>query len=351
VTRKISFPEVNVSKLRVTTLAAVLVALTMSAWAQEKAPLVLAQTIPLPGLKDGDFDHFFVDLPSNRLFLTAEENSAVEIFDLRTNKLIHTISDVKAPHSMFYRADLNKLFVVDGEAAEVKIYNGDSYNQTGSIKLLEDADSSLYDPSTKYLYVVNGGKDAKMTSTMLSIIDTTTDKKVGDIKLDSDSLEAMAIEKSGPRLFINVTGKDHVAAIDREKRKVIATWPTGQVAKHLVAMSFDEADHRLFVTTRTPGKLIVLDSESGKVVTSLPCVGMNDDMAYDPANKRIYVAGSGFLDVFQQKDADHYEQIGHVAGAFRAKTAILVPQLNSYYLAVPHHGAKEAAVRVYKVQP
>ena len=49
------------------------------------APLKLFQTIPMPGLKDGDFDHFTVDLAGHRLFLTAEKNSAVEVFDLNAN--------------------------------------------------------------------------------------------------------------------------------------------------------------------------------------------------------------------------------------------------------------------------
>ena len=45
--------------------------------AQVPGPLKLIQSISLPGLKDGDFDHFQVDLPGQRLFLTAEDNSAV----------------------------------------------------------------------------------------------------------------------------------------------------------------------------------------------------------------------------------------------------------------------------------
>jgi DNA-binding beta-propeller fold protein YncE len=77
-------------------------------------PLKRIQTIPMPGLHDGDFDHFAVDVENHRLFLTAEENSAVEVFDLRTNKLIHTITGPNTPHSMVYRADVKKLFVVDG---------------------------------------------------------------------------------------------------------------------------------------------------------------------------------------------------------------------------------------------
>jgi hypothetical protein len=132
---------------------------------------------------------------------------------------------------------------------------------------------------------------------------------------------------------------------------MITTWPTGQVAKHLVAMKFDEADHRLFVTTRNPGKFIVLDSDSGKVVTSLPTVEKSDELSYDANQKRIYVQGTNFTDVFQQNDADHYALAGRVPGAYAAKTAILVPELRRYYLAVPRHGQKEAGVRVYEVVP
>jgi DNA-binding beta-propeller fold protein YncE len=321
------------------------------AGAQQKEPLKLLQSIPLPALHDGDFDHFAVDLAGNRLFLTAEKNAAVEVFDLRTNKLIHTLTDIEEPHSMLYRTDLKKLFVIDGGAAEVKIYQGDTYKRLGAVKLLDDADSMAYDSSTKYLYVVNGGKGAKTAYSMISVVDTTSDKKLADIKIDSDSVEALALEKSGPRMFVNITGKNAVGVLDREKHTVIATWPIGEEGKHNVAMAFDEAGHRLFISTNNPEKLIVLNSDSGKIITSLPCGHMVDDMAYDVKSKRIYLTGSDFIDVFQQKDADHYELVGQIPSAFRAKTAILVPELNRYYLAVPRHEDKVAEVRVFEVQP
>ncbi len=38
--------------------------------AQKNPPLKRLQTIPLPDVKAGDFDHFAVDLVGNRLFLT-----------------------------------------------------------------------------------------------------------------------------------------------------------------------------------------------------------------------------------------------------------------------------------------
>jgi hypothetical protein len=164
-------------------------------------------------------------------------------------------------------------------------------------------------------------------------------------------VEAIVLEKSGPRLFCNITGKNAVGVLDRNKGALLATWPLPTGDKVNVAMAFDEANHRLFVSTRTPGKLIVLNSDSGKVIAELPAVGMVDDAAYDARYKRIYLAGDGYVDVFEQKEADHYSLLGRVQGAFRAKTAILVPELNRYYLAVPHHEGKDAEVRVYDIQP
>lgn len=319
------------------------------AYCQVNGPLKLIQTMPMPALHDGDFDHFAVDVENQRLFLTAEENAAVEVFDLRTNKLIHTITGLKTPHSMTYRSDLKKLFIVDGDAGEVKIYETDSYKPVGSIKLMEGADSSVFDPSTKYMYVVNGGKDAHLPYTFISVVDTTAGKKLADIKFDTDTVEAMAVEKAGSRLFANITGKDAVAVIDRQKRTVVTTWPIGEVGKRNAAMAFDEANHRLFVVARRPGTLIVLDSDTGKIIDALPCIGHTDDAAYDPSSKRIYVSGVPFVYVFEERGPNNFQPVGQISTAFHAVTAILVPQLQQYYLAVPHHGDAQAEVQVYKV--
>jgi DNA-binding beta-propeller fold protein YncE len=332
----------------------VIVLCALKAHSQVDEPLKLVQTIPLPGLKDGDFDHFVVDLRGQRLFLAAEENAAVEVIDLRTNKVIHTLTEPKTPHSMAYNPESNKLFVVDeGPPNRVDIYDGTSYKLLGTIPMDAHADASIYDPASKLFYVGNGGKLAHEDYCMLSIVDTTSGQKVGDIKLDADHIEAMALEKSGSRLFVNLTSKNAVAVIDREKRTVIATWSNADEGRANGPMAFDEANHRLFVVSRDPDKVIVLDSDSGKIVTSVPCVGqfISDDAVYDPASKRLYVVGTPFLDVFQQRSPNSYQLLGQVPNAFHANTAILVPQLNRYYVAVNHHGETDAVVQVYAIIP
>jgi hypothetical protein len=65
----------------------------------------MVQTIALPDLKEGDFDHFAIDLEGRRLFLTAEANGVLEIFDTQTNKLNDTIRGLKARASLSRRLE------------------------------------------------------------------------------------------------------------------------------------------------------------------------------------------------------------------------------------------------------
>src|SRR6266576_6678965 len=220
---------------------ALFVALTVSLQAQEKAPLKLVETIPLPGLKDGDFDHFAPDIDGHRLFLTAEENGKVQVLDTNTNKLIHTIEDLKAPHAILYLQDLKKLFIVEGDASAVRVYDSDSYQAVGEIKMSIDADSIAYDPATNYLYVVNGGREAHTPYSLISVIDTNNSKRLRDIKINANHVEAIVLEKSGPRMFCNITSQNAVGVLDRNESELADTSPLPQGDTQTVDIAFHDA--------------------------------------------------------------------------------------------------------------
>jgi hypothetical protein len=220
-----------------------------------------------------------------------------------------------------------------------------------------DADPAVYDSATKYLYVVNGGRAAKTPYCLISVVDTVSGKKLADIKLDTNRLESMALEKSGPRLFVNMTGANKIGVVDRQKRTVVDTWPVTAAVEN-VPMQYDESTHRLFVATRKPSKLVVVNTDTGKEVTSLPTADSVDDLAYDAANHRIYLPGGnlngavGAVTVIQQKDADHYEVIANIPTKPGARTARLVPELNKYYVSVSTKDDPQGAqILVFDVVP
>ena len=319
--------------------------------AQEKAPLRLVQTIDVPGVRK--WDHFGVDLKGNRLFVASEEEPAVEVFDLRTNKHLQSLTEFKEPHNVLPLPELKKIYVVDGEASEIKILDYDSYKLIGRTELTIDADPVVYDSSSKFLYVVNGGREAKTPTCLISIVDTTTGKKIADMKLETNRLESMAIEKSGTRLFVNMTGINSIGVLDREKRAVVQTWPV-TAGKDNVPLQYDEATHRLFLATRKPSKLVVVNADNGKEVRSLDVADYVDDLAYDSAHHRLYLpggGGNGAVTVVEQSGADDYKIIATVPTKPGAKTARLVPEINKYYVGVPAKDTQPAQILVFDVAP
>jgi len=73
-------------------------------------------------------------------------------------------------------------------------------------------------------------------------------------------------------------------------------------------------------------------------------------MIYDPGSRRIYAACDGEVSVYQQVGTDNYKLLGRVPTGPLGRTALLVPELNRYFVAVPQHGATNAEVLVFEVQ-
>jgi DNA-binding beta-propeller fold protein YncE len=326
-------------------------ALALATVAEDNSPLKLVTTTPLPGFS-GDFDHFALDLKGKRLFLTAEDHKTVEVFDLE-GQHTHSITGFGQPHAALFLPESNNLIVTDGDDdfGRVELVSGEDYKIVSTIKLPNGVDSAVFDPTSQHYYVASGGEESAKTH-LLTIIDTKTFKQVGNITLPGNESEAMAVDKEGKEMYVSLRAINEVGVVDLKKRKVVARWPIpgATTANSLV---LDEVNHRLFVATRKPPKLFVFDTGTGKVVTSLPCAPLHDDMWFDAARKRIYVTGSEKTTVFEQQDADHYTHIADVPTAFRAKTSILVPELNRLYIAVSGKGKPDAklALQVYDIQP
>ena len=319
--------------------------------AAAQAPaLVAAGKAELPGY-EGDFDHFEVDLKGNRLFLAAEDHNTLEVFDLKSLQHLKTIAGLETPHGLLYLPDVNKLIVTQtGSDGATKAVDGASYKIVGSFAHTKGADSIAYDAPRKRLYAVAGGRDMKQTSSWLVEIDPYTGKNYGELKFDTDKVEAMAIEEHGDKIYINVTGKNEMAVVDKKTRSVVATWPIKTEGKN-APLAFDEAARRLFVVTRGPGKLLVVNADTGATIAQFKAPERCDQVLFDKARKRIYVlGGEGYIGVFAEKDADHYEELPRITSAPGAKTGILVPELNKLFVAAsPGETKAMAAVLVYNV--
>jgi DNA-binding beta-propeller fold protein YncE len=308
-------------------------------------PLKPVQTIQLPAGKT-KFDHFGVDLVHHRLFATPEDQQKVYVMDLNTGQMLTEIKGIAKPHAVLYRSDLDRIYVTDGVDGALKIFDGKNYELIKSIPLAKDADSIGYEPARNLLYVVNGGKDAEQSYSLVSIVDTTGNQKIGEIRVDGETLEAMAIDIWRPRGYVNNKAKNTVVVLDRWKNTITGEWPV-TMGKTNVAMALDEQHQRLFVGCRS-GQVVVFDSNTGKELQALAIPPGVDDMLFDADSKRLYAVGGGTVSVFEESDADHFNPLSPVTGAGKAATGTLVPSLNRYFVAVPSADTTGPSVQVFE---
>jgi DNA-binding beta-propeller fold protein YncE len=338
-------------------MAAVLV------WAQdalaqttsETKPFSFERSIAIPEVPWGPYsDYLATDVPGGRVFATPQAAHAVAVFDIRASKLVTMIRGIGNPHGVFYSNEAKRLFVDDGEAGEVKVFANEDFKLIKSIPVAVGANGLTYDASTKLLYVNNGGRDASLDHSFVSVIDTRTSTKVSDVRIDGLFLEASAIDPATHRLYLNFEDKNSVAVLDLGTLKVLENWPLKH-SHHNMPMAFD-ADHgRLYIGCRDGdmrGSIAVVDVKTGQETGTLPIGGWVDSIYYDSKRQRIYSSsGIGQLETYQVSADNRYRKLESMDTAVMAKTSIYSPQFDLMFVSVPHLGSTLAKILVFKPTP
>ena len=245
-------------------------------------------------------------------------------------KVLRQVRGMHEPQGVAYAPDLHRLFVGNGETGTCEALDGRSFMPVHREQGLDDADNVRYDAAAHQIYVGYGGG-------ALAVLDARSGRRLGEIRLKGHP-ESFQLERSGPRIFVNVPQAGHVAVVDRKKRAVVAAWPlTGAGANFPMALDEEPPAPRRLPAA---GRLLVFDTTSGKQVATAEIAGDTDDLWYDATRKLVYAAcGEGAISVLRQRDADHYEPAARITTAPGARTAFFAPELERFYLAVPHRGA------------
>ena len=318
-------------------VAATLFVLAGIACGQESRGLSLKNRIPLPNV-NGRFDHLSADLKGQRIFVSALGNHTVEVLDAQSGKRLRTLADLAEPQGVYYDPSTNRLFVACAQDGATKLFDAGTLQLLETVKFSGDADNIRYDARARRI-IVGYGDGA------LGFLDSNG-KKTGEIALDAHP-ESFQLEKTGTRIFVNVPDRKEIEVADLVKNTTLAKWPVTSALKNY-PMALDDAHHRLLIGCRAPARMLVIDTETGKQTASVEIVGDTDDLFFDATRSRVYViGGEGFVDVFEQKDADHYGRSAHFATATGARTGLFVPDWGKLFVAVPHRGAQGAEILVY----
>ena len=308
------------------------------AFSKDAPPLLLEQTIMLPGVKGG-FDLMAADLAGRRLFVAGQDNNTLEVIDLATGKPIRSVPGFHQPKGVVHLPEFGKLYVSNKDDGTCRVLDARSLEPIKSIAFGSKANNLRYDAQTRMIYVGYGDG-------AIGTIDPRDDSRGVDMPLASYPKQ-FRLEERGTRIFVNVPVANHIAVIDRVSHKVLDTWAVKE-EKGNVPMALDDAHQRLFIGCE-PGRFVVFDTHSGKSIASLKITEDADGISYDAKRKFIYVScGGGTIDVVQQVDTDHYKVVGSVPTERGAGTSLFVPEFDRLYLAVPQTPDRPGQIRIYR---
>jgi DNA-binding beta-propeller fold protein YncE len=319
-----------------------------AAHAAPQAGPTLIRTVPLPALKPGDFDQFAVDQKRNRLYVSAEANNAIEVFNLHTGALIRAGGPVKAPHKLAVDEATGRLFVADGGGNAVKVL-GRKLNLIKTIPTGLDPDGGGYDSAHGIFYVGSQVNNPAADTSTIDAISMATMTVTASVPLASHTLKAMVIDPATDRLFVSMRDRNEIGVIDLKTHTVEGMWSPSQMNMP-VPLALDQADNLLFVGARRPGQLFALNATDGHVVQVLPSTDISDSMSYDDRTRMLYVTGASGLSVYRVIAGGDIKPVG-LFDTGAGKSSLLVPDLNRLYVARPKTAQHDAALEIYQLSP
>ena len=270
-------------------------------------------------LHDGGWDILTVDPDTHKVLVSRSDG--VDAIDTRTG----TVTSDLIKGTRFHGVSVipgTELAVATEAAGTAVVFNRTTGKVTAEVKTDPDADATIYEPSTRDVWVMNGD------SGTISIVDPRDGAEIGKINLGS-GLEFAAIDGGG-HLFVNLSDKSELAEVDIARRKVTRT------------VLLDGCQHPTGLAYVTPGVLIsacangiakMVQASDLKILGDI-AIGPRPDGAFaDPPRHRAYIpsGGDGTLAVIDTS-GPLPRKIASVQTEVGARTGAVDPSTGTVYL-------------------
>ncbi len=276
----------------------------------------------------GGWDYLTTDAKARRLYVS--HGTEVDVIDLDTEKLVGKIANTKGVHGIAVAPELKRGFTSNGGDGTVTIFSLDKLAEISKVKVGENPDAILYEPSTKRVFTFNGRSQDS------TVIDGAEGDVEGTIPLGGKP-EFCVTDGKGT-IWVNIEDKNEVVQFDAKTMKIKNRWPIAP-GDEPSALALDKEHHRLFIGCGGNNLMIVMDSETGKVVANLPIGKGVDADSFDPSTKLVFSSqGDGTMTVIHEDSADKYSVVATLKTATRARTMTLDAKTHKLYLPTAEFG-------------
>ena len=287
--------------------------------------------IPIVG--DGGWDYLTVDSEARRLYIA--RSNRVQVVDLETEKLVGEIEKTPGVHGVAIVPKRDRGFSSNGGDSTVTVFDLKTLKELSKIKVGSRPDAIIYDAASGRVFTFNAGEGD------CTAIDAETEKVVGTVKLGGKP-EFPAVDGKGT-VFVNIEDKNEIIAFDAKDLTIKHHWPLAP-ATEPTGLAIDPVKKHLFSCCHSE-HMAVIDFETGKVIATPPIGKGTDAAAFDPETGLAFSSnGEGTLTVVRQNDKGEFEVAETVKTQPGARTMALDPKTHKIYLAAatPKAGQRRA---------
>jgi len=256
----------------------------------------------LPGPPGKRFDYLTID-PDDHYLLSAHLAAGqMYVIDLRTNKVVATVTDTPGAEGVEYVAELKKAYTSNAYDNTIGVVDLKQMKVIRKIPTESKPDGSTYAAPFHKLYVSDERGKAE------AIVDVRTDALVKTLHFKSET-GMPQYDPIAKKVYVNLQDENIFAVIDPANDEVTGRYSVGR-CKGNHGMTLDPEHHRAFLACEGNELMTVFDLDKHEPIAFLPMASGPDVIKFDPGLKRIYVAcGSGAISVFQMDDPDHYRKL------------------------------------------
>ncbi len=290
----------------------------------------------LPGPAGKRFDYLTIDGEDHYLLSAHLAARQTYVIDLRTNKIVGTVTDTPGAEGVEYVPGLGKFYTSNAYDNTIGVVDLKQLKVIKKLKTEAKPDGSAYAAPFHKLYVSDERGNAE------AVVDVQRDELVRTLHFESET----GMPQYDPvlrKVYVNLQDQNVFAVIDPATDQVVGRYPVGR-CKGNHGMALDPEHHRAFLSCEGNDLMTVFDLDKHEPVAFLPLAGGPDVIKFDPGLGRIYAACySGAISVFHEDDPDHYRKLEDFPVQHAVHSLAVDPQTHRVYAPEQEEDGKPVA--------
>jgi DNA-binding beta-propeller fold protein YncE len=268
-------------------------------WAQS---LRKVGSIDLPGPKGQRFDYLTTDDEDHYVLSAHLGPGILYVIDLRTDKLVKAIPGVPGITGLEYVPGLRKVYTSNWGENRIGIVDLNTMTVVKRLPTADKPNGSAYAAPFRKVYV------SDTDGLAVAIVDVDKDAIIKTLHFNSET-GMPQYDSVAKKIYVNLRRVNEIAEIDPATDTVAARYAVAG-CEHNHGMAVDSERHRAFLLCGGNRTFTVFALNTHKAIAHFPLPAGADVVKYDAGTGRVYAAcSSGFISVFQERDADHFEKI------------------------------------------